>query len=618
MRKAVSRVYVALMFIILYAPIGVLIGYSFNNSRSRMVWGGFTLKWYKELFANAEIMEALSTTLLLAFAAAGIATVLGTAACLGLTKMKKRPRSLVLGISNIPMLNGDIVTGIALMLLFVRTMGVGFDSVLIAHITFSLPYVILNVMPKFRQMSPNTYEAALDLGASPAKAFFSIILPEIMPGILSGFLLSFTMSLDDFAITYFTKSPGINTLSTLIYGEIRKGVKPELYALSTLMFLAVLILLVIINKRAENEEKGKINTNAKFVKAKKIISIVLVVSILGSVAGLGINATKKSKNELVVFNFATYMDPRVKELFEKETGYKVRYDEFTTNEEMYAKYKAGAANYDLICASDYMIEKLIAENQLKPLNLDNIPNYAKLNKDYLEISRAFDPELKYSIPHFVGTVGILYDTKKVSPEKVKSWDVLWDKDYAGQIIMPDSLRDVFMPALKRLGYSVNTEDKAQLAEAYNMLLEQKPLVQRYLLDEARDEIVGENAAMAVIYSGEVYFGMQDNPDLAYAVPEEGSNVWIDSWVIPETCQNKEAAEAFLNFICREDIAKLNFEYTYFGTPNQALYETLDSSLQQNKALFPDKDVMAKCEPFKSLSPESDALYSEMWKKIKAE
>lgn len=618
MRKAVSRVYVALMFIILYAPIGVLIGYSFNNSRSRMVWGGFTLKWYKELFANAEIMEALSTTLLLAFAAAGIATILGTAACLGLTKMKKRPRSLVLGISNIPMLNGDIVTGIALMLLFVRTMGVGFDSVLIAHITFSLPYVILNVMPKFRQMSPNTYEAALDLGASPAKAFFSIILPEIMPGILSGFLLSFTMSLDDFAITYFTKSPGINTLSTLIYGEIRKGVKPELYALSTLMFLAVLILLVIINKRAENEEKGKINTNVKFVKAKKVISIVLVVSILGSVVGLGWNATKKSKKELVVFNFATYMAPEVKEMFEAETGYKIRYDEFTTNEEMYAKYKAGAADYDLICASDYMIEKLIAENQLKPLNLDNIPNYKNLNKDYLEISKTFDPENKFSIPHFVGTVGILYDTKKVSPEKVKSWDVLWDEEYAGQIIMPDSLRDVFMPALKRLGYSVNTEDKEQLTQAYNMLLEQKPLVQRYLLDEARDEIVGENAAMAVIYSGEVYFGMQDNPDLDYSVPEEGSNVWIDSWVIPETCQNKEAAEAFINFLCREDIAKLNFEYTYFGTPNQSLYETLDEDLQQNKALFPDKAVMAKCEPFKSLSPESDALYSEMWKKIKAE
>lgn len=618
MRKAVSRVYIALMFIILYAPIGVLIGYSFNNSRSRMVWGGFTLKWYKELFANAEIMEALSTTLLLAFAAAGIATILGTAACLGLTKMKKRPRSLVLGISNIPMLNGDIVTGIALMLLFVRTMGVGFDSVLIAHITFSLPYVILNVMPKFRQMSPNTYEAALDLGASPAKAFFSIILPEIMPGILSGFLLSFTMSLDDFAITYFTKSPGINTLSTLIYGEIRKGVKPELYALSTLMFLAVLILLVIINKRAENEEKGKINTNVKFVKAKKVISIVLVVSILGSVVGLGWNATKKSKKELVVFNFATYMAPEVKEMFEAETGYKIRYDEFTTNEEMYAKYKAGAADYDLICASDYMIEKLIAENQLKPLNLDNIPNYKNLNKDYLEISKTFDPENKFSIPHFVGTVGILYDTKKVSTEKVKSWDVLWDEEYAGQIIMPDSLRDVFMPALKRLGYSVNTEDKEQLTQAYNMLLEQKPLVQRYLLDEARDEIVGENAAMAVIYSGEVYFGMQDNPDLDYSVPEEGSNVWIDSWVIPETCQNKEAAEAFINFLCREDIAKLNFEYTYFGTPNQALYETLDEDLQQNKALFPDKAVMAKCEPFKSLSPESDALYSEMWKKIKAE
>lgn len=618
MKKAVSRIYVALIFIILYAPIVVLIGYSFNNSRSRMVWGGFTFKWYQSLFSNAEIMEALSTTLLLALAAAGIATILGTAACLGLSKMKKRSRSFILGVSNIPMLNGDIVTGIALMLLFVRTIGVGFESVLIAHITFCLPYVILNVMPKFRQMSPNTYEAALDLGASPTRAFFSIILPEIMPGVLSGFLLAFTMSLDDFAITYFTKSPGVNTLSTLIYGEIRKGVKPELYALSTLMFLAVLILLVIINKRSEKAAEENSFSVSRFGKAKKIISVVLVVAIIGSVVGFGWSANRKTNNELVVFNFATYMDPEVKEMFEKETGYKVRYDEFTTNEEMYAKYKAGAANYDLICASDYMIQKLASEGELKEIDFSNVPNYKYINEDYLESSRSFDPDLKYSIPHFVGTVGILYDTKKVPADKVKSWKVLWDEEYAGQIIMPDSLRDVFLPSLKILGYSVNTQDRNQLLEAQKLLLEQKPLVQRYLLDEARDEIVGENAAMAVIYSGEAYFGMEDNPDLNYVVPEEGSNIWFDSWVIPATCKNKEAAEAFLNFLCREDVAKLNFEYTYYGTPNKALYDTLDDSLKQNEALFPSKAIVDKCELFESLDTETDNYYSELWKKIKAD
>lgn len=618
MKKAVSRIYVALIFIILYAPIAVLIGYSFNNSRSRMVWGGFTFKWYQSLFSNAEIMEALSTTLLLALAAAGIATILGTAACLGLSKMKKRSRSFILGVSNIPMLNGDIVTGIALMLLFVRTIGVGFESVLIAHITFCLPYVILNVMPKFRQMSPNTYEAALDLGASPTRAFFSIILPEIMPGVLSGFLLAFTMSLDDFAITYFTKSPGVNTLSTLIYGEIRKGVKPELYALSTLMFLAVLILLVIINKRSEKAAEENSFSVSRFGKAKKIISVVLVVAIIGSVVGFGWSANRKTNNELVVFNFATYMDPEVKEMFEKETGYKVRYDEFTTNEEMYAKYKAGAANYDLICASDYMIQKLAEEGELKEIDFSNVPNYKYINEDYLESSRSFDPDLKYSIPHFVGTVGILYDTKKVPADKVKSWKVLWDEEYAGQIIMPDSLRDVFLPSLKILGYSVNTQDRNQLLEAQKLLLEQKPLVQRYLLDEARDEIVGENAAMAVIYSGEAYFGMEDNPDLNYVVPEEGSNIWFDSWVIPATCKNKEAAEAFLNFLCREDVAKLNFEYTYYGTPNKALYDTLDDSLKQNEALFPSKAIVDKCELFESLDTETDNYYSELWKKIKAD
>ncbi len=253
-KRFLERFYVGIIILFLYAPILILIILSFNSSKSRSKWGGFTLRWYRELFQNRDIMSALSTTLLIALLSALIATILGTIASIAINSMKKTPRTILMGITNIPMLNADIVTGISLMLIFVALkFTLGFTSVLIAHITFNLPYIILSVMPKLKQLNPNTFEAALDLGASPAYAFFKVILPDIFPGVLSGFFLAFTMSLDDFVITHFTKGPEINTLSTKIYTEVRKGIKPEIYALSTLMFVTVLMLLILINRR--NAEK---------------------------------------------------------------------------------------------------------------------------------------------------------------------------------------------------------------------------------------------------------------------------------------------------------------------------------------------------------------------------
>lgn len=249
-KKFLSRFYIGIILLFLYAPIIILIVLSFNASKSRAKWGGFTLKWYTELFQNEDIMAALSTTLIIAFSSALIATLLGTAAAIAINSMKKTPRTILMAITNIPMLNADIVTGISLMLIFVAmNFTLGFTSVLLAHITFNIPYVILSVMPKLKQLNSHTFEAALDLGASPVYAFIKVILPDIFPGVLSGFFLAFTMSLDDFVITHFTKGPEINTLSTKIYTEVRKGIKPEMYALSTIMFVTVLLLLIFINRR---------------------------------------------------------------------------------------------------------------------------------------------------------------------------------------------------------------------------------------------------------------------------------------------------------------------------------------------------------------------------------
>ena len=255
MKNAMKKIYLILMLFYLYAPIMVLMVLSFNESRSRVTWGGFSLKWYEDLFTNSMILDALKTTLIIALVSAAVATVLGTLACLGINRMRKTPRTIVMGMNNIPMMNAEIVTGISLMLCFVAFgITLSFKTVLLAHITFNVPYVILSVMPKLKQTVVSVYEAAVDVGTSPVYAFFKVVLPDLMPGILSGFLMAFTMSLDDFVITHFTRGAGVNTLSTLIYSEVRRGIKPTMYALSTLMFVSVLVLLILINVRPQKKK----------------------------------------------------------------------------------------------------------------------------------------------------------------------------------------------------------------------------------------------------------------------------------------------------------------------------------------------------------------------------
>ncbi|MFR4382383.1 ABC transporter permease [Roseburia sp. AF15-21] len=256
-KKSLSRIYLAIIFLFLYLPIGVLIVLSFNNSLSRVKWGGFTTEWYRNLVSDPTIMNAFYTTILITVASSVIATIIGTMAAIGISAMRKRNRQIMLGATNIPLLNADIVTGISLMLLFVRFTELGTSTVLIAHITFDIPYVILNVLPKLSNTSSHTYEAARDLGATPLYAFFKIVWPDIKPGVFSGFLMAVTMSLDDFSITYFTKGAGVNTLSTMIYTQLRKGIIPEMYALSTILFFLALVLLLIMNYRSVKDAKGR-------------------------------------------------------------------------------------------------------------------------------------------------------------------------------------------------------------------------------------------------------------------------------------------------------------------------------------------------------------------------
>lgn len=623
-KNAAKRIYLVLICLILYAPIVTLMVLSFNNTKTRSRWGGFTGKWYVSLFQNKEIMNALYTTLIIALLSALIATLIGTLAALGMQVMRSRTRTLFMGITNIPMLNADIVTGVSLMLLFIAfRLTLGFKTILLAHITFNIPYVILSVMPKLKQTNKRTYEAALDLGASPLYAFVKVVLPDIMPGIFSGFLLAFTMSLDDFVITHFTKGPGVDTLSTKIYSEVRKGIKPEMYALSTLMFVTVLILLILIN--LSPADKRKKNVPVRFGRARKIgrfffqrlIPVAMAVLIVIGGFMYGQKDGVSGNGQVIVYNWGEYIDPEIIDLFEEETGIDVIYEEFETNEIMYPKIQSGAIAYDVVCPSDYMIQRMIENDLLAEINYDHIPNLKYIGDNYMKMSRQFDPENKYSVPYLWGTVGILYN-KKMVDEPVDSWGILWDKKYEDSILMQDSVRDAFAVALKYLGYSLNSTDLDELEAAKNLLIEQKPLVQAYVIDQVRDKMIGGEAALGVIYSGEALYCQQENPDLDYVIPKEGTNIWIDSWVIPKNAKNVENAEAFINFLCRPDIAKMNFDYITYSIPNTAGRDLIeDESLRNSPIAFPDDSKLENCETFQFLGDDNDALYNRLWREIKS-
>lgn len=611
MKKAGKMIYLILIVLFLYLPILALMVFSFNEGKSMSLWTGFSLKWYKEMMGNTMIMEAIWNTFTIALAAAAIASVIGTAACIGIMAMKKRTETAVMGLNNIPLLNADIVTGISLMMTFlVFGISLSWGTVLLSHITFCIPYVILSVLPKFKQTSGNIYEAALDLGAGPWYAFYKVVLPDIRPGIVSGFLLAFTMSVDDFVITHFTRGAGINTISTLIYSQVKVGIRPTLFALSTLIFVTVLVLLAASNFASAKKE-------GRYKKPVTILMTVLVAALLGGTLLLSGFSGEKNGKEVHIYAFGDYIDPSLIEEFEEETGISVVMDTFDTNEEMYPVIKNQSVNYDVICASDYMIDKMIGENLLWEIDYSGIPNISNLSEKYLATAAKFDPGNKYSVPHTWGTLGILYDTTKIPEGSVTSWNDLWKEEYRGRIVMPDSMRDTMAIALKAKGYSLNTKNERQVAEAADYLTKQKSLVYKYANDSARDMILGGSADLAVIWNGEVLYCQEERPELSYVVPKEGSEEFTDCWAIPTAASNKENAQAWINFMLEKETAKRNYEYLTYSIPNISVIDSVKNDPAKMQVLFPEDSVLVQCESLKNLGAEADDLYTKYWKKFKS-
>lgn len=651
--KKLSKIYMGIVLLFLYIPIFVMVVFSFNTTKSRSVMSGFTLEWYSKLLHNGLILKSLGNTLIIAICASVAATVIGTLAAIGIVRMGRKTKAAVMQVTNIPIVNPEIVTGVSLMLLFVffqarMNFEFGFKTLLIAHITFDVPYVVLNVMPKFRQMQPHIYEAAQDLGCGPVKSFFKVVMPEIMPGVLSGFLMAFTFSLDDFVISYFTSGSTSQTLPITIYSMTRRKVSPEINALSTIIFVVVLIVLVAKNIIERNRDKHK-KADMKEKKARRVLIVkrVAVAAVVVSlVTGMfmmsngGFNTEfdedltvedlayyEKFKNDNItinVYNWGEYIPNGEDDTidlnaeFTKLTGISVNYSTYATNEELYAKLKGGAASYDIIIPSDYMISRMIKEDMLQPLDIDNIPN-RKFIMDTFS-NPGYDEESRYSVPYTWGTVGIVYNKDKTDlTEDEIDWDVLWNPDYSDQILMFDNPRDAFAIAESILGYSLNSENKKELRASAEKLKEQKKYVQAYVMDEIFDKMGAGEATFAPYYAGDAVSMMDEYEHLGFVLPKSGTNMFIDAMCIPKGAKQKEAAEMYINFMCEPEVAYAVADYIGYSTPNSGAYELLDDEVKEDGISYPDEDYLNNHTTiFRNLSDEANLYMQTLWTDIKSD
>ncbi len=580
-----GKVLMALTIVFFYLPIVFMVIFSFNSSKSLTVFTGFSMRWYEAMLKNHSMMESLYVTLIIAVAATVISTFIGTITSIGLVYSKKWVKRFVQQVNDLPMMNPEIVTAIGLMLLFITfRVERGFTTLLLAHIAFCIPYVILSIMPKLRSLDPNLADAAMDLGATPWQSLTKVIVPQIMPGIVSGALIAFTMSFDDFIISYFTTGQGVKNLSIMVY-TMSKRVNPSINAISTLVVLFITLglfaanIISILRKKAQDKV---VALDGQF-RAPKRKGPKIVAALLVAVLAIGLFSYKKASDDnkpfagqtLHVYNWGEYVGENFISGFEEQTGAKVVMDNFESNEQMYIKV-ANNESYDILVPSDYMIQRLIQEDLLQPLDRSRISaSLDLLDSNVLDLP--YDPGNQYSVPYFWGSVGIVYDKSKVDIKDLEKegFNIFLDPKYKGDLYLYDSERDSFMMALKALGYSMNTEDPDEIQAAYNWLLQcVQTMNPEIVTDEIIDNMAQGRKALGLVYSGDATYVISENPNMGYFVPEQGSNLWSDAMVIPKNAQNVDLAYEFINYPCQYEAAYDNSSYVGYTASNMEAQDEL--------------------------------------------
>lgn len=575
-KRPFGKILMILMIIFFYLPIAYMIIFSFNDGKSLTSFTGFSLRWYQHMLESQDMMEALYTTFSVALLATFISTVAGTIAAIGLSKSKKVIRGLMEQVNNLPMMNPEIVTAIGFMLLFITfKVEKGYMTMLLAHIAFCIPYVMLSVMPKIRQLDPNLADAAMDLGATPWQALRKVIVPQITPGIISGGLIAFTMSIDDFIISYFVTGGGVKNLSIIVY-TMSKRVNPSINAISTCMVLIITVALVIINlapvlsaKRRKKEE----------IRKRRVLPGVLVAAALVVVIGIvKFGGEEKERpfegQTLYLYNWGEYTGENILRDFEEETGATVVQESFDSNEQMYIKV-ANQEPYDVLVPSDYMVQRLIDEDLLQKLDKSKLTCMDKLADAVKGLP--YDPQNEYSVSYFWGTVGIVYDKTKVEIRDLEAegFGIFLDEKYKGDVYLYDSERDAFMMALKDLGYSMNTTSEKEIQEAYDWLVQcVETMDAEIVTDEIIDNMAQGRKALGLIYSGDATYVMEENENMGYYMPDTGTNLWSDAMVIPKNAKNPELAHAFINYASDYDGAYDNSSYVGYTSANQEVMDDI--------------------------------------------
>ena len=634
--KKTNRILTILIFVFLYIPMAVLVVASFNQGDDLTKFEGFTWEQYAKLFQDETLLGLLGNSLLIALLSTGMSIVLGTMAAVGIHSLKPKMRNVVMNLTNIPMTNPDIVTGVSLSLLFVflgsRMLGqresLNFWTLLIAHVTFGLPYVILNIMPKLQQMDNSLTDAAMDLGCTPLQAFFKVTLHEIMPGIVAGGIMAFTMSLDDFVISYFVIGSDFVTLPVEIYTYTKKPIKPKVYAMFTLLFILIAVLMVGMNLMQLRADKKKQSTRPEsrgWKIAKRCIAGALAVALVIG-CGFLIFANRQDRVAINVYNWGMNIADGsdgtldiVAAFEEKYPNIKVNYSTYESNEALYAKLKNGGISVDVIIPSDYMIDRMIAEDMLEKLDYSNIPNFQYVDEQFK--NPAYDKNQEYSVPYTWGTLGILYNTKYVDEADVTGWELMWNEKYAGKILMIDNSRDAmgiaeFLRAsLAGEEPDVNSSDPEKLQDCADLLAKQRPLVQQYVMDQIYSTMENEEAYIAAYYAGDCMLMMDENPDLAYYLPEQqGFNLFTDAMCIPKGSQQKEAAETFINFLCEPEISGANMDYICYASPISAAKEHMEDYLAESEIIYPDASVQAKGSAYQYLSEDISRYTESLYQK----
>lgn len=601
-----SKIYATLVYIFLYLPIFVLVVFSFNKSKLNATFTGFTLDWYKNLINNTQILEALKNSLIIAFISTFFAVIIGTLAAIGMYRYKFKGKRAMEGLLYIPVVIPEIVMGISMLAFFSSlNLPAGLITLILAHITFCISYVIIVVRARLDGFDSALEEAAQDLGATPWQTLTKVTLPVISPGIISGALLAFTLSLDDVIISFFAAGPDSNTLPLKIFSMVKFGVTPEINALSTVMMVFTLSTVVIAEGIRRNMLKNK--------KVKKALSFIVILLM---VTGMGFtifsNTAKTEKQVLNIFNWSEFLPQSIVEQFEKEYNVKVNYSTFSSNEEMLAKLMGGNVPYDLVVTSDYAIEIMTKQKLVQPIDKNNIPNLANIDENVLDL--AFDPKNTYSLPYMWGGNNIVIDKTKIT-KKITSFDDLWDSEFKNSMVILDDPRVMIGLALQKNGYSINSKNPKELQKAKEDLIKLMPNVKAFDSESPKTLLINGEASIGYVWGTEAYLAKLENPNLEVVLTKEGVIPQYDNFVIPKKAKNKKLAEEFINFIYKPEIsAQVSEEFPY-ANPNKAAYPLMDKDKLNDIAVYPPREAVEGNELIKDVG-ETTKLYDDTWTEIK--